>query len=314
MVKKWNYAFDVPDQKKVRMIIYTDCKNEADDQFAVAHHLMTPKFIVKGITAGHFNKNPQEYGEGRTAQASLDEIHKVLELMGLDGKYPVYKGAEYPLMDERTPQPSEAADFIIQEAMRDDPHPLYIACMGAVTDLASAILKKPEICGRMTAIWIGGGIYPEGCPEFNLDNDMRAANVLFESSMPVWQIPMDVYKQMSVTLAELQWKVKPCGELGRYLFEQMAAYNDKTAHISHWPHGECWGLGDSPTVGVLFFEGEKTDVYEEIPAPRFNYENSRYDYSRVNPERKIRVYKDANARLTLEDFFAKLQLNFGARQ
>ncbi|MBE5845007.1 MAG: hypothetical protein E7302_12700 [Butyrivibrio sp.] len=30
-MKKWNYVFDCPDQKKVRMIVYTDCKNEADD-------------------------------------------------------------------------------------------------------------------------------------------------------------------------------------------------------------------------------------------------------------------------------------------
>ena len=27
--------------------------------------------------------------------------------------------------------------------------------------------------------------------------------------------------------------------------------------------------------------------------------------------REIRVYKDANARLTLEDFFAKLAINYG---
>lgn len=38
----WNYAYTVPENKKVRVIVHTDCKNEADDQYAVAHHLMTP--------------------------------------------------------------------------------------------------------------------------------------------------------------------------------------------------------------------------------------------------------------------------------
>ena len=85
-MKKWNYAFEVPEQKKIRMIVHTDAKNEADDQFAIVHHLMTDKFIVKGIIAGHFNIKPQGYGEGHTAQASLDEIHKVLGLMGLEGE------------------------------------------------------------------------------------------------------------------------------------------------------------------------------------------------------------------------------------
>ena len=26
-MRKWNYEFDVPDQKKVRMLVYTDAKN-----------------------------------------------------------------------------------------------------------------------------------------------------------------------------------------------------------------------------------------------------------------------------------------------
>ena len=45
----WKYAYQVSENKKIRVIVHTDCKNEADDQFALAHHLMTPKFDVRGI-------------------------------------------------------------------------------------------------------------------------------------------------------------------------------------------------------------------------------------------------------------------------
>ena len=152
----WKYRFKVPEKKKVRMIVYTDCKNEADDQFALAHHLLTPKFIVKGIIGAHFNIKPQQWGEGNTAKASYDEIKKVLSIMGLEGQYPVFCGAERPLADEHTYQESEAARSIVEEAMRDDPSPLYIACQGSITDLASAILMKPEICRRMTAVSAAG--------------------------------------------------------------------------------------------------------------------------------------------------------------
>ena len=48
---KFKLAFDVPESKKVRVIVHTDCANEADDQFALAHHLMTPKFIVRDLRA-----------------------------------------------------------------------------------------------------------------------------------------------------------------------------------------------------------------------------------------------------------------------
>lgn len=307
-MKKWNYAFEVPEQKKIRMIVHTDCKNEADDQFALAHHLMTPKFLVKGIVAGHFDKNPQEYGKGKTATASLNEVNKVLDLMGLTGQYPVWKGSEIPLVDERTPQPSEGAEFIIQEAMKEDPRPLFAAFQGAITDLASAILMKPEICSRMTAIWIGGGDYPTGRPEFNLEQDIAAANVVFRSQMPLWQVPMNVYKQVSVSLAELQLYVKPHGKIGDYLFQQMVDFNLKKGEDAHWPHGEIWGLGDSPTIGLLLAEAERIDLYDMIPAPCVDYETEKYIHGQGN--REIRVYKDANARMTLADFFAKLAINY----
>lgn len=307
-MKKWNYMFDVPDEKKIRMIIHTDCKNEADDQFALAHHLMTPKFIVKGIIGAHFNQKPQEYGDGHTASASVAEVEKILRLMDVDEDYHVYKGSEYPLIDEQAPLPSQGSDFIIQEAMSEDRHPLYIACLGSLTDLATAILQQPEICHRMTAIWIGGGAYPEGGFEFNLSQDIAAANILMKSEMPLWQIPINVYKQMAVSLAELQVHVQPCGDIGAYLFRQMAEYNLKCASIPQWPHGEIWGLGDSPTISVLLSETEKTDDYELLPAPYIDYKDMTYHHQQNN--RNIRVYRHVDSRLTLNDFYAKLKLNY----
>ena len=89
-MKEWNYAFSVPEQKKVRVLVHTDCKNEADDQYALARHVMTPKFIVKGVIASHFNMHPREYGDGHTAQASFDEVNKVLEYMGIDDILKLY--------------------------------------------------------------------------------------------------------------------------------------------------------------------------------------------------------------------------------
>ncbi len=308
-MKHWKYEFSVPEAKRIRMIVSTDCKNEADDQFALAHHLMTPKFIVRGIVGAHFYKNPQAYQAEHTVDASVEEVNKVLKFMDLEGICPVYRGAECPLPDQATPVKSEGASFIIEEAMREDPHPLFIACQGCATDIASAILLKPEICDKLTVIWIGGGSYPEGEPEFNLEQDVNAANVLFSSKAALWQVPMNVYKQVSVSLAELQLKVRPCGEIGKYLFTQLVEYNNAKGEQMHWPHGEIWGLGDSPTIGLLLAEAEKKDMYEMVPAPNVDPETLRYLYDREN--RKIRVYKDANARLTLEDFFAKLQINYG---
>ncbi len=224
------------------------------------------------------------------------------------GICPVVKGAETGLRDESTPIRSEGASLIIAEALSADERPLFVAMQGALTDLAAAILIEPSICGRMTAIWIGGGQYPEGGAEFNLSQDIAAANVVMKSGMALWQVPKNVYKQMAVSLAELQNRVMPCGKIGRYLFTQMVEFNRKYAGIAHWPHGEMWGLGDSPTISVLFEESEKQDCFDVIPAPTISYEDMRYIHDGKN--RKIRVYTRVDSRITLEDFYAKLKLNY----
>jgi inosine-uridine nucleoside N-ribohydrolase len=130
------HPFDIPDGKKIRLIINTDAKNEADDQFAIVHALLTPRFLIKGIIAAHF-------GERRTTasmQESYNEVVKLLELMNLTQQIPVRKGAAKAISDERTPAMSEGAELIIREALSGDPHPLYVIFLGPLTDLASAYL------------------------------------------------------------------------------------------------------------------------------------------------------------------------------
>ena len=303
-----NYAFSVPEEKRVRYIIHTDAKNEADDQFTIAHALMTPKLDVKGIVACHFNNSDKGYADGVTAKASYDEIVRILSLMHLDEGCPVIMGAARGLVDENTPQDSAGARFIIEEAMKDDKRPLYIGMQGAITDLASAILLEPGICDRMTAIWIGGGAYPEGGSEFNLLQDIHGANVVFKSSMPLWQVPSSVYTQFYVTLSELQDKVMPYGKIGNYLFRQMVELNDKLGPNLDWPHGEAWSLGDEGCVAALLEERGSNRDYRIIDAPLFN-EDMTYRLNAL-PGRKIRVYEKMDVRADLEDLFSKLHINF----
>jgi len=303
-----NYQFTVPEKRKVRYIIHADSKNEADDQFTIAHALMTDKLDVRGIIAGHFDVgNYDRFPEHTTADASREEIDKVLDYMGLAGQYPVFTGSNLPMADEKTPIVTEAAKFIVEEAMRDDPRPLYIGMQGAITDLACAILMEPEICHRMTCIWMGGGDYPDGGQEFNLSNDVIAARVVFNSDMPLWQIPHFAYKQFGVSLAELQLKVAPCGKIGRYLFEQLVEFNSWNLMFDGWPHGEAWSLGDEGAICALMQEEGRKDLYDMVPAP---YINDDMTYTHTGKNRLIRVYRTMDSRLDLEDLFAKLAINY----
>lgn len=306
-VTMFKHLYEVPKHRKIRYIVHSDAYNEADDQYTIVHALMMEKFDVVGLIGGHFHRSEiSRVDINHTADASYNEIVKILDLMGVSDKK-VYAGSNYPLENEKTPIRNEAVDFIIEEAMKDDPRPLYIGLQGAITDLASAILIEPRICERMTAIWIGGGNYPDGGDEFNLRQDIAAANVVFSSNINLWQVPINTYRLFATSLAELQLKVRPCGEIGRYLFEQLVNFNMQVNKWEAWPHGEMWSLGDDACIAVLLEDLSKDDGYEMIEAP-YVLDNCKYEFG--HDFRKIRVYKSIDARLDLEDLFAKLKINF----
>jgi purine nucleosidase len=286
---------------RVRVILNTDAKNEADDQYAIVHAILTPLFELHGIIPAHFG---DRRGPG-SLQASHEEVLKLLDLMDLNRSVPVRPGAAIMLPDEKTPVPSEGSALIIEEALKDDPRPLHVAFLGPLTDMASALLEEPSIAERkVRVVWIGGEDWPVGGWEYNLWNDVTAANVVFRSKVELWQIPSTIYKRMAVSYAELVEKVYDKGPLGKYLVEQLVEWNTLYERKNRWFHGEHLehrSLGDSPAIGVMMYP--ECGWSEWRPAPEFNKE---MNYVHTGRNRPIRVYHAIDQRFVLEDFFAKL--------
>ena len=287
------FDVDFPAAAKQRVIVNTDAKNEADDQYAIVHAVLTPSFDLHGIIPAH-------YGTRKTAtsmQESHDETVKLLRLMGLEGDVHVADGASGAIADESTPVDSPGAQLIIAEAMQDDPRPLFIAFYGPLTDMASALLLEPRIAERnVRVIWIGGGPWPSGGGEYNLSNDIHAANVVMKSRVELWQVPRSTYRTMSVGYAELIEKVYPQGAIGKYLVEQLLEHNAATR-----PEMEYRSLGDSPCIGIIL--DPECGRWSWRPAPTFD---AQMHYVHSGRYRPIRVYEDVNTRFIHEDLFAKL--------
>lgn len=289
-------AYDVPEKKRIRVIVDTDAACEADDPFAIAHALMTKKFDVKGITAAHFVE------EG-SVEKSLAEIKTILQLMQKD--IPALPGNKGPLSVDSSL--SEAGKFIIQEAMKEDGRPLFLLCLGAITNVAAALTAQPEIAKRMTVIWIGGhdlNLSQVPNKEYNSGNDVEAANIVMRSEAEVWLVPSNVYGSMHIGLAEIQERIAESGDIGRHLYEQMVAYN--VTPRGGWTMGESWSLGDSPAVGIAMNPNCGTYVYRE--APIFNEDTSvKFD----GTGKRIKVYTSVDSRFILEDMIAKLRILYG---
>jgi purine nucleosidase len=91
--------------------------------------------------------------------------------------------------------------------------------------MASALLENSAVAERnVRVVWIGGDDWPVGGWEYNLWNDVTAANVVFRSKVELWQIPSTIYKRMAVSYAELVEKVYDKGPLGKYLVEQLVEW------------------------------------------------------------------------------------------
>lgn len=188
-MKDRNMELRLPSEKRARVIVNTDAKNEADDQFAIVHALLTPSFEIHGIIPAHFGTRRFT----SSMQESRAEVIHLLDLMHWSGRVRNEDGAPCALSDDSTPVPSPGASLIIEEALREDPRPLHVAFYGPLTDMASALLLDPAIQERdVRVVWIGGGPWPDGGHEFNLSNDIHAANVVMRSKVDVWQIPSTV--------------------------------------------------------------------------------------------------------------------------
>lgn len=290
------FEFDVPDYKKIRVIVDTDAACEADDPFAIVQALLSPKLIVRGILAEHFNVVG-------SMQRSYDEIKTILEAMDMDVS--VLHGQDGALCEDAAV--SEAVRFIIDEAHAESDKPLFVLCQGAITNVAKAIQTDPSIKRKLTVIWIGThGEAPYKAPfrEFNAGNDLEAANFVLQSGIDLWLVPSTVYVTINIGIAEIQRRIKPCGKIGEHLFRNLVDYNNSEG--AGWTKGESWSLGDSPAIAIAL--NPDCGHYHRVKAPLVLPDTSSEEKS-DNPE--IRIYTDVDSRYILEDLIAKLEIFSG---
>lgn len=215
--------------RRVKMILDTDTYNEIDDQFAILYALCSKEKIeLLGITAALFdNKRSESAKDGM--EKSYQEIKKTLKLAEIESDNIAFRGCVAPLKNVEDYENSEAVDFMISCAMQcTKDEPLYIVGIGAATNIASAIMKKPEIMERIVVVWLGGNTYEWSHNiEFNLSQDIFASRVLFDSGVPLIQVPaLGVTGFLLTSIPELQTCLGGVNEIGDYLVENVMKYEE----------------------------------------------------------------------------------------
>ncbi len=218
-----------PPDGKLHMVLDTDTYNEVDDQFAVVYALLSPeKLKVDAIYAAPFHNSRSE-GPADGMEKSYQEILRLLDRMDVPKQGLVFRGSTQYLADWQHPVESEAAQDLIAKAMArgEGEEPLYVVPIGAITNVASAILMEPEIIKRIVVVWLGGhALHWPNTREFNLWQDPQASRVILDCGVPLVHLPvMGVVSHLHTTVAELERYVQGCGAIGDYLTDTVKSYH-----------------------------------------------------------------------------------------
>jgi purine nucleosidase len=129
-------------------------------------------------------------------------------------------GERLGLPEPATPlQAKHGVDFIIETLRAAEAGSVTLCALGPLTDIAMALVKAPDVAGRIGELVVMGGAGFEignvtPAAEFNIHVDPHAAAIFLDSGVPITMIPLDVTHQVLSTpprLAALHALPNRCG-------------------------------------------------------------------------------------------------------
>lgn len=240
--------------QRIKLLIDTDAANEIDDLYAVALALAAQdRFDIKGFVASHFasRAGPESISQ------SYDVLVELFAAAGVEGQFALRRGS-HPMRYPGVPEPGEGVELIIEHALRCSVEdPLWVVCLGAASDLASALLIAPEITDKVRLLFHGRSetTWPHRTEQFNVYGDIIAVKTLLESRAPLlW---FDTGTHLCADMETTRTQLAPIGQIGRYLHEYR--------HRAGWLQAPDKGFFDLGDIAWLIDPSLCT--VQEIDAP-----------------------------------------------
>lgn len=270
---------------KVDVVLDTDAYNEIDDQFAIAYLLRSKeKLLTKAIYAAPFlNSKSESPKDGM--EKSYDEMLKLLSFM--NEKVDVFRGSEKYLDNETTPVISPAALDLAKRAKEySEERPLYVVAIGAITNVASAILIEPLVAKNCVVVWLGGhALHFHDTKEFNMYQDIAAARVIVKSGVPFVQLPCKgVVSGFTISKPEIEYWLLGKNALADYLGSNTIKNADSYAKGTPWTRviwdvtAVAWLLNDDCRFMNSKLVDTHVPTYDHLYATDNNGEFMRYVY------------------------------------
>lgn len=231
-----------------------------DDALAIACAVVRPELNLLAVTS---------VGGNADVHHCTENALRLLHLYGADS-VPVAEGAVGPLAGPleratevhgesglgnttlpkalRTAEP-EGAVALMARLLDASPVPVAIAPVGPLTNIALLIRSYPNLAPKIAHICLMGGSVGEGnssaSAEFNIYADPTAAEIVFNSGLPITMIGLDVTHHAILDRTILERltvlpgsSAKVAAELLKYSFDRSAA----------WGQGEKMAIHDAVAV------------------------------------------------------------------
>ncbi|NJN27842.1 MAG: nucleoside hydrolase [Cyclobacteriaceae bacterium] len=289
-------SFALAQTTKTRVIVDADTGNEVDDLYAITRALIAPEFEVLALNSTQWENS--HWNMDKTMEVSQRLNERILSYLNMSN-LPHPRGSYYRLYDwgQDVAQYSGAAHRIILEAQKASPeHKLTIIALGALTNVASALLIAPDIAPNIRLYCLGTSYHFEKGywkkTDFNCLMDPHAIDVVFDNAaLEVHITPVNVAATMKVTREKLAENFMGKQDLRGFLYERWMTHMDGGYHERV--------LWDLLPVYMLLKPGWAEEVMIGTPPE--------------NTARQIYVTKSFDHKKMEEDFWLETQKYFDTR-
>ncbi|MEM9258842.1 MAG: nucleoside hydrolase [Bacteroidota bacterium] len=278
-----------PREQPIKFILDSDTANEIDDLFAIAFALGEDKIDFLGLNSAQWFHVWSGDSTVYQSQKLNEDLLRIADRMDL----PHPLGADIIMgkpWGDYDPRDSPAAQFIIDQAMAlPEGEKLVVMCIGASTNLASAIALEPAIKERIVAYTLGfrydfaGHFWNKD--EFNIRRDLNAANYLFNAEgLELHIMPISVAIKYAWDMEETFAHLAECGEMGTYLRRRWET------NATNQPTRIMWD--------VALLQG----FLKPMQAPEIHVATPP-----ENTQRRVWLYEDIEAEAMEADYWARLK-------
>ncbi|MBS3137740.1 nucleoside hydrolase [Candidatus Woesearchaeota archaeon] len=204
------FSFLFGKQKKEKIILDTDIGSDVDDALALLFGLKSPYISLDGITTVYGTTDVR----AKISRKIVDYTGRDIEIhageqIGLHTPRIWHTGREGEgiLTEEEFSKPlhemkigEQAVDYLIEKIMGSSKEYTIVA-IGSLTNIARALLKEPRFQDNVKQLYIMGGVFGNDYgrePEHNIYNDIKGAQIVLNSKIPITLFPLNITAQVPI--------------------------------------------------------------------------------------------------------------------